>query len=70
MPVGCPSRESLGMDLVSPISLRLVIDAGSAPLRGWLAPDGEEPTEFSGLLQLMELIDRLGGHHPQVLDQH
>lgn len=50
------------MDLVNPISLRLVIDAGSTPLRGSLAPHGEEPREFSGLLQLMELIDRLGGH--------
>ncbi|WP_207010900.1 hypothetical protein [Nocardioides aromaticivorans] len=50
------------MDLVNPISLRLVIDAGSTPLRGSLAPQGEEPREFSGLLQLMELIDRLGGH--------
>jgi hypothetical protein len=51
------------VDLVNPISLRLVIDAGSTPLRGSLAPNGEEPREFNGLLQLMELIERLGGHH-------
>ncbi len=56
------------MDLVNPISLRLVIDAGSTPLRGSLAPHGEEATEFNGLLQLMELIDRLGGHPSPVPD--
>ncbi|MCX6401039.1 MAG: hypothetical protein NTX33_14070 [Propionibacteriales bacterium] len=51
------------MDLDNPITLRLVIDAGSAPLRGLLGMDDQEPFEFSGMLQLLELLDRMNASH-------
>lgn len=47
------------MDLDNPITLRLVIDAGSTPLRGLLGTADQEPCEFSGMLQFLELLDRI-----------
>ncbi|WP_182376343.1 hypothetical protein [Nocardioides sp. WS12] len=47
------------MELDNPITLRLVIDAGSTPLRGLVTSGDQEPREFNGMLQFLELIDRL-----------
>lgn len=51
------------MDLDNPMTLRLVIDAGSTPLRGLLVADDQAPCEFSGMLQFLELLDRINLSH-------
>lgn len=52
------------MDLDNPIAVRLVVDAGRAPLRGTVEYDGQEASEFQGMLQLMELLGRLSEAAP------
>jgi hypothetical protein len=49
----------IDMDLDNPIAVRLVVDAGHAPLRGVLECAGQAATEFQGMLQLLELLGRL-----------
>lgn len=52
------------MDLDNPIAVRLVVDVGHAPIRGVLECAGQTATEFQGMLQLLELLDRLTVSRP------
>ena len=52
------------VDTDNRIALRLELEAGSSPVRGSLGRAGDEPVEFSGMLQLMALVERLHAHDP------
>lgn len=62
-------RHASGVEIRNPIALSLELEPDSSPVRGHLVRAGQEPQDFSGMLQLMALIERLHAHHTDTVDQ-